>query len=455
MGLFWKRKSGDQFVSLKLNEPSPARAPGEIVENAAPLEPKSETKPTGIVPEERSSTAFPATAADPALEPVPTGGGPTPVPIEDVAQKPSATETGSRPAKREAEVARAEAPRAQPVPPVAARSPFQTSVLGLNLSIEELQAQEAALEQEFSARFRRAVSATRESLSERLDTVFQGLKQIDENLLDELEEALIAADIGVATTQQILETVRRGVARKQINDLDALKQAIKDELLKILRQSEQRGVASETSIAQNVSPYVMMIVGVNGVGKTTTIGKLAQRIKAEGNDVLICAADTFRAAASDQLAIWAERTGVPLIQQKQGTDPAAVLFDSLKASKARGSDVLIVDTAGRLHNKSNLMAELEKMKRVAAREVEGAPHETLLVVDAVTGQNGLEQARQFLKVAGVTGIVLTKLDGTAKGGIAVAIANELGLPIRYAGIGEKVDDLVVFDPELYVNGLFE
>jgi fused signal recognition particle receptor len=252
-----------------------------------------------------------------------------------------------------------------------------------------------------------------------------------------------------------LETVRRGVARKQINDLDALKAAIKEELLKILRQSEQQGVASETSVPANVSPYVMMIVGVNGVGKTTTIGKLAQRIKAEGNDVLICAADTFRAAASDQLAIWAQRTDVPLIQQKQGTDPAAVLFDALKASKARGSDVLIVDTAGRLHNKSNLMAELEKMKRVAGREVEGAPHETLLVVDAVTGQNGLEQARQFLKVAGVTGIVLTKLDGTAKGGIAVAIANELGLPIRYAGIGEKVDDLVVFDPELYVNGLFE
>jgi len=455
MGLFWKRKSGDQFVSLKLNEPSPARLPGEIAEKAVPVEPKAERELAKNVPEERSSAAVPSTAASTALEPVPTGGGPTPIPTEVVTHRPLAAETIPRPLAREAEATRAEVPRPQPAQPVAARSPFQTSVLGLNLSIEQLQAQEAALEQEFSARFRRAVSATRESLSERLDTVFQGLKQIDENLLDELEEALIAADIGVATTHHILETVRRGVARKQINDLDALKKAIKDELLKILRQSEQQGVASETSIAQNVSPYVMMIVGVNGVGKTTTIGKLAQRIKAEGNDVLICAADTFRAAASDQLAIWAERTGVPLIQQKQGTDPAAVLFDSLKASKARGSDVLIVDTAGRLHNKSNLMAELEKMKRVAAREVEGAPHETLLVVDAVTGQNGLEQARQFLKVAGVTGIVLTKLDGTAKGGIAVAIANELGLPIRYAGIGEKVDDLVVFDPELYVNGLFE
>ena len=339
-------------------------------------------------------------------------------------------------------------------PQVPSRSPFATSVLGLNLSIEELQAQEAALEQEFSARFKRAVAATRESLSDRLDTVFAGRKQIDEELLDQLEEVLIAADIGVATTLEILETVRRGVARKQINDIDALKHAIKTELLNILQASEREGVASEATIPEGISPYVMMIVGVNGVGKTTTIGKLAQRIKAEGNDVLICAADTFRAAASDQLAIWAERTGVPLIQQKQGTDPAAVLFDSLKAAKARGSEVLIVDTAGRLHTKSNLMAELEKMKRVAGREVEGAPHETLLVVDAVTGQNGLEQARQFLKVAGVTGIVLTKLDGTAKGGIAVAIAKELNLPIRYAGIGEKVDDLVVFDPQQYVNGLF-
>ena len=335
-----------------------------------------------------------------------------------------------------------------------ANAPWQTSVLGLDLSIEQLQAREAALEQELSARFRRAVKATRESLSEKIDTVFAGAKQIDAALLDELEEALIAADIGVPTTMHVLETVRRGISRKEIDDIEKLKAALKSELLSILQASEAHGVASETSVPENIAPYVMMIVGVNGVGKTTTIGKLAQRIKAEGNDVLICAADTFRAAASEQLAIWAERTGVPLIQQKQGTDPAAVLFDSMKAAKARGSDVLIVDTAGRLHNKANLMAELEKMKRVAAREVEGAPHETLLVVDAVTGQNGLEQARQFLKIAGVTGIVLTKLDGTAKGGIAVAIAKELGLPIRYAGIGEKLDDLVVFDPEQYVNSLF-
>jgi fused signal recognition particle receptor len=358
----------------------------------------------------------------------------------------------------DAAVVRPETP-ARPAPPPrpapATRSAFSSSsILGLNRTDEELQAEIESLEQAYSARFSRAIAATRESLSEKIDTVFQGRKVIDAALLDELEEALIAADIGVTTTLHILDTVRRGITRKEISDIDALKAAIKNELLSILRESEQKGVATEEGVSDDIVPYVIMVVGVNGVGKTTTIGKLAQRIKAEGNDVLICAADTFRAAASDQLAIWAERTGVPLIQQKSGTDPAAVLFDALKAAKARRSDVLIVDTAGRLHNKSNLMAELEKMKRVAGREVEGAPHETLLVLDAVTGQNGLEQARQFLKTANVTGIVLTKLDGTAKGGIAVAIAKELGLPIRYAGIGEKVDDLVVFDSEQYVNGLF-
>ena len=448
MGLFWRRKGKDQFVTLGLNEPRTAETQREEV---SPVPPESEQK---------QAQDEPGALELPALEPVGTGAGPTPLVPETRPAEQTVPITPPEPSRPSLPEVRKSAPQPKPAStpqpkPVPARAPFATSVLGLNLSLEELQAQEAALEQEFSARFRRAVAATRETLSERLDTVFQGRKQIDENLLDELEEALIAADIGVATTQHILETVRRGIARKQINDLDALKQAIKQELLRILRASEKQGVASEVSVPDNVLPYVMMIVGVNGVGKTTTIGKLAQRIKAEGNDVLICAADTFRAAASDQLAIWAERTGVPLIQQKQGTDPAAVLFDSLKAAKARASDVLIVDTAGRLHNKANLMAELEKMKRVAGREVEGAPHETLLVVDAVTGQNGLEQARQFLMVAGVTGIVLTKLDGTAKGGIAVAIANELNLPIRYAGIGEKLDDLVVFDPELYVNGLFE
>lgn len=332
--------------------------------------------------------------------------------------------------------------------------PFSTSVLGLDKSIEELKAQEAAVEREIGVRFSKAIEKTRHSINNKLDTIFENRKQIDEAFLDELEEMLISTDIGVATTLQVLDAVRKGVSRQEINDLQALKAAMKNELLDILHASEKSGVASETKISTEIKPYVLMIVGVNGVGKTTTIGKLARRIKMEGNEILICAADTFRAAASEQLEIWSQRAGVPLIQQKQGTDPAAVLFDALKSAKARNADVLIVDTAGRLHNKSNLMAELDKMKRIAGREVEGAPHETLLVIDAVTGQNGLEQARQFLKTANVTGIVLTKLDGTAKGGIAVAITKELNLPIRYVGVGEQVDDLMVFDAENYVNGLF-
>lgn len=307
----------------------------------------------------------------------------------------------------------------------------------------------------FLARFRKAVTATRENLSSRIEDAVKGRKAIDAGTLDELEEALIGADIGVQTSLEIIEDVRKQVDRQSLKDVDELKAVIRRHLIEIFDKAERsRGVSSETSVAADVTPYVLMVVGVNGAGKTTTIGKLAQRIKADGYDVLICAADTFRAAASDQLAIWAERAGVPLIQQKQGTDPAAVLFDSLKAARARNADVLIVDTAGRLHNKANLMAELEKMKRIAGREVPGAPHETLLVIDAVTGQNGLSQAREFMKVADVTGLVLTKLDGTAKGGIAVAIAKELNLPIRYCGIGEKADDLVVFDPAIYVEGLF-
>lgn len=331
---------------------------------------------------------------------------------------------------------------------------FSTSVLGLDKSMEELKAQEEAVERELGVRFSKAIEKTRNSINNRLDTIFEGRKQIDEQFLDELEEMLISTDIGVSTTMQVLDAVRRGVSRQEIKDLDALKAAMKKELLGILRHSEELGVADERNVDLSIKPYVLMVVGVNGVGKTTTIGKLAQRIKSEGNDVLICAADTFRAAASDQLEIWAGRAGVQIVQQKQGTDPAAVLYDSLQAAKSRSADVLIVDTAGRLHNKANLMAELEKMKRVASREVSGAPHETLLVIDAVTGQNGLEQARQFMKTANVTGVVLTKLDGTAKGGIAVAIAKELDLPIRYVGVGEQVNDLMVFDPETYVNGLF-
>ncbi|MFY9611100.1 MAG: signal recognition particle-docking protein FtsY [Blastocatellia bacterium] len=314
-------------------------------------------------------------------------------------------------------------------------------------------------EPEFLDKFKEAVASTRESLSETIESVVAGKREIDAQVLDQLEEALIGADIGAQTSLDIIEKARQEIKRNQLNDVDELKRLIKSELRAILNAAEQnrkRGtVASETEVPLDIKPYMIMVVGVNGVGKTTTIGKLAHRIKSEGNEVLICAADTFRAAANDQLAIWAERSGVPLVQQKPGTDPSAVLFDSIGAARARDADVLIIDTAGRLHTKTNLMQELEKMRRVASREIEGAPHEVLLIIDAVTGQNGLEQARQFTRAVPVTGLVLTKLDGTAKGGIVIAIAKELGIPIRYVGVGEKMTDLIEFSPEAYVNGLFD
>jgi len=314
-------------------------------------------------------------------------------------------------------------------------------------------------EPEFLEKFATAVAATRENLADRIDTVIGSRREIDAAVLDELEEALIGADIGVATAMEIIEKARQQISRKQLNDVDELKRLIKSELREILDRAErnrkQGTVASEIEVPLEIRPYIIMVVGVNGVGKTTTIGKLAHRIKSEGNEVLICAADTFRAAANDQLAIWAERSGVPLIQQKPGTDPSAVLFDSIQAAKARNADVLIIDTAGRLHTKTNLMQELEKMRRIASREVESAPHEVLLIMDAVTGQNGLEQARQFTRAVPVTGLVLTKLDGTAKGGIVIAIAKELGIPIRYVGVGEQMNDLIEFSPEAYINGLFK
>lgn len=313
-------------------------------------------------------------------------------------------------------------------------------------------------EPEFIEKFKEAVASTRENLADRIDSVIGTRREIDATVLDELEEVLIGADIGAQTSLGIIEKARQQVNRKQLSDVDELKRLIKSELREILDAAERNRrlgtVASETEVPLEIRPYIIMVVGVNGVGKTTTIGKLAHRIKSEGNEVLICAADTFRAAANDQLAIWAERSGVPLVQQKPGTDPSAVLFDSINAAKARNADVLIIDTAGRLHTKTNLMQELEKMRRIAGREVEGAPHEVLLIMDAVTGQNGLEQARQFTKAVPVTGLVLTKLDGTAKGGIVIAIAKELGIPIRYVGVGEQMNDLIEFSPEAYVNGLF-
>ncbi|HBY62563.1 MAG TPA: signal recognition particle-docking protein FtsY [Solibacterales bacterium] len=298
-------------------------------------------------------------------------------------------------------------------------------------------------------RLKKGIEKTRSGLVSKVEDVIAGKKQIDSDLLDELEYALITADIGPRTASEILERIRQRVDRKLVGDASELKGLIREYLLEVLQASER----PVPRVAE--PPAVVMIVGVNGSGKTTTIGKLAGRFRSEGRTVLLAAGDTFRAAAIEQLEIWGDRTATEVIRQKTGSDPSAVLFDALHAAKARKVDYVIVDTAGRLHTKENLMAELEKMRRTASRVIPSAPHEVLLVLDATTGQNGLEQARKFTETSGVTGIVLTKLDGTAKGGVVIAIARELNLPIRYIGVGEQAADLLPFDPEKFIESLFE
>jgi fused signal recognition particle receptor len=298
-------------------------------------------------------------------------------------------------------------------------------------------------------RLQQAVSRTRAQFVERVDEVLLGRKEIDPAVFPELEAALLAADIGLETTTEVLNRLRDRVERKDLADAAALRRALRDELASLLRSLNPAPTPADGR------PRVVFLVGVNGTGKTTTIAKLAHRWQHQGQRVLLCAADTFRAAAGEQLEIWAERLHAELLRQKPGADPAAVVFDAVNAAKARGADAVLVDTAGRLHTKRNLMAELDKMKRTAGKLVEGAPQEILLVLDATTGQNGLAQAREFTGSVGVTGIVLTKLDGTAKGGIVIAIARTLGLPIRYLGVGEQMDDLLDFDPDAYVASLFD
>jgi fused signal recognition particle receptor len=302
----------------------------------------------------------------------------------------------------------------------------------------------------FFDRIKQSLTRTKEQFVERFEEVVKRADEpatrgqpIDVETIEALEEALISADVGVAATDQIVEAVRAKRGRG-----DSLRTLVKEEIRGILN-------AANPPARNGQRPHVVLIVGVNGTGKTTTVGKLARLMKDAGRAPLICAADTFRAAAVEQLEIWAKRAGVDMIRAKTGADPAAVVFDALAAGKARQRDVVLVDTAGRLHTRVNLMTELDKIRRVAAREVDGAPHEVLLVLDATVGQNGLAQAREFMNVAGVNGIVLTKLDGTAKGGIAVAIAHDLKLPIRYVGIGEAIDDLIPFSPDEYVDALFE
>ena len=301
----------------------------------------------------------------------------------------------------------------------------------------------------FFDRLKKGLAKTRETLTNKIEKLIIGYADIDDDLLDDLEEALIMSDVGVKTTEKLMADVRKGIKKKEINTPEDLKPFLAEKISEILSTG-----SDETRIAA-AGPTVLLVIGVNGVGKTTTIGKLAAYYKEQGKSVMLAAADTFRAAAIDQLQIWGDRTGVPVIRPEEGSDPAAVAFDAVKAARARNIDVLIIDTAGRLHTKSNLMEELKKINRVVQREIAEAPHETLLVLDATTGQNAISQADLFQKTAAITGIVLTKLDGTAKGGVIIGLKAELSMPVKWVGVGEGVDDLRPFNAQEFSRALFD
>ena len=302
----------------------------------------------------------------------------------------------------------------------------------------------------FFERIKRGLSRTSSQFAEGLGNLFLGRKTIDEDLFEELETQLLVADVGMEATQDIIDSLTAKVARKQLADPDALYKALREELTSLLRPVEQSLIISEDK-----KPFVILVVGVNGVGKTTTIGKLAKRFQLEGKKVMLAAGDTFRAAAVEQLQVWGERNQVPVIAQQTGADSASVIFDAVQAAQARGIDVIIADTAGRLHNKNHLMDELSKVKRVMSKLDVTAPHEVLLVLDAGTGQNAVNQAEQFRDAAGVTGLVLTKLDGTAKGGVIFALSKKFNLPVRFIGVGESIDDLQPFVADEFVKALFD
>ena len=304
------------------------------------------------------------------------------------------------------------------------------------------------------SRLKEGLAKTRETLVAKVNRLIFAKGKIDDEFLTQLEEILISSDVGVETAQRIIENIKRKTKEKKYESQEELNELVRSEITNALVKSSSNGV-DPFEFPPHTKPYVIMVVGVNGVGKTTTIGKLAYNYKSAGKNVLIGAADTFRAAANEQLEVWAQRAGVEIIQQLQGSDPAAVAFDTVQAAKARGADVVIIDTAGRLHTKTNLMEELKKIKRVITKVSAEAPHEVILVLDATTGQNAIQQAKLFNESVGLTGLVITKLDGTAKGGVIFAVTNALKVPVRFIGVGEKIDDLQPFDAEKFVEALFE
>ncbi|MBQ7328590.1 MAG: signal recognition particle-docking protein FtsY [Oscillospiraceae bacterium] len=300
----------------------------------------------------------------------------------------------------------------------------------------------------FFDKIKAGLSKTRDALSNTLDSVFSGFSEIDEDFYDELEESLIIADLGVDTAVKATDRLRKTIKEQHLKTTEEAKSALKEILVEMLN-------VGDTALDLSTKPSVILVIGVNGVGKTTTIGKIATQLKNEGKNVLLVAGDTFRAAAADQLEIWAERSGSGIVRQNEGADPASVVYDGIQSAKAKGADVIIIDTAGRLHNKTNLMNELNKISRIVERELPNAAKEVLLVLDGTTGQNGLIQAKQFKEIAGVTAIALTKLDGTAKGGIVIAVADSLQIPVKFVGVGEKADDLMPFEAKDFVEALLQ
>ncbi|MBE6656210.1 MAG: signal recognition particle-docking protein FtsY [Ruminococcaceae bacterium] len=299
----------------------------------------------------------------------------------------------------------------------------------------------------FFQKLKQGLLKTKNAFFGKIDDIFKSFVRIDEDFFEELEELLISADVGVETTENILDTLREQIKDAREKDPEAIKRMLYEILLETVGENEGLSLATK--------PSVIFVIGVNGVGKTTSIGKISAELKRQGKKVVVAAADTFRAAAADQLAVWCDRAGVDLVRQAPGADPASVVYDAIGAAKSRGADVLIVDTAGRLHNKKNLMDELSKMNRVIGRELPDADVETLLVLDAATGQNGISQAKEFKNAANITGLILTKLDGTAKGGVVLSIKRELGFPVKFIGVGEQIDDMKPFDGAEYVKALFE
>lgn len=403
-----------------------AEEPVALVEEAAPHVTPPIPAPAAFVPE-----VAPAPVVEPVVEPAPAVPEPvTPVvvaPVAPVAQQPEP------------------APAPAPAPVVAA--PVVPVEVVAETPVEAPRSEETKVG--FFARLKQGLSKTSASIGEGMASLFLGRKTIDDDLLDELETRLLTADVGVEATTQIIQRLTQKVARKELADADALYKSLQAELAAMLKPVEQ-----PLKIASQNKPFVILVVGVNGAGKTTTIGKLAKKLQLEGKKVMLAAGDTFRAAAVEQLQVWGERNKIPVIAQHTGADSASVIFDAVQAAKARGIDVLIADTAGRLHTKDNLMEELKKVRRVIGKLDADAPHEVLLVLDAGTGQNAINQAKQFNQTVELTGLALTKLDGTAKGGVIFALAKQFGLPIRYIGVGEGIDDLRTFEAEPFVQALF-